>query len=378
MHFCVDRIAFRDALQRVEMAIDRKPTRPILGGVLVQAQDDALILLATDLEIAVRYRIGDVQVEQSGWAVLPGKELVEVVKDVESETVSVQLQAEGRCRLEAGEDQCELVTMESSVGSDLDLKSLFPEVPVLPDQASAAVDKATFLQMVSSTRFATSRVQDSRFATEGVLFELNGSEMTLVGTDGRRLACIRREALETSGDKQRSVLLPKVLDQILRFGQDEAVEELQIYFLDSQVGFRIGNLESFGRVLDGEFPNYDNVIPKSTKHLIRAHREGLTKKLRLASHLTQDASSVVRLQISEDSMEVSAEHEGRGRASGSLEVDYGGNGITAQFNPNYLLDGLKVAHGEQVELHMEEASRPAKFVLGEDFTYVVMPLTHFP
>lgn len=382
LQFLVDRVAFRNALQRVEMAIDRKPTRPVLGGVLIVAEEDGLLLLASDLEIAVRYKLTDVQVNSQGWAVLPGRELVEVIKDVESETVSVELENGNRCKIQAGEDVCELVTMESSLDSGEDQSSLFPSIPPLEGTATVTLDKDVFLSMVGATRFATSRVHDSRFATEGVLFEVREGEVTLVGTDGRRLACIRRPALgfddPKKGERSRSVLLPKVLDQITRFGQDEDVDSLDVFFLGNQVGFRVGNLESFGRVLEGEFPNYDNVIPKSSKHVVRAHRESMQKKLRLASHLTQDAAAVVRLQISPDTMEVSAEHEGRGRASATLEVDYSGSGLTAQFNPNFLLDGLKAAHEDQVEIHMDEASRPAKFILGEDFAYVVMPLTHFP
>ena len=332
-----------------------------------------MVLEASDLEIAVRYRIPDVQVDGTGWAVVPGRELVDVVKDLEADTVTISLSSGGQCELVAGEDHCELVTMESGAADEI--PEQFPAVPELQDDPAVVLDKRVFLQMVSSTRFATSRVHDSRFATEGVLFEARDGEVTLVGTDGRRLACIRRPALSSRKEAHRSVLLPKVLDQVLRFGQDEAGETLEVHFFGNQVGFRVGRLESFGRVLEGEFPNYDNVIPTGGKHVVRAHREALAKKLRLASHLTTDAAAVVRLNFTPDMIEVCAEHEGRGRAAASLEVDYTGSGLSASFNPNYLLDGLKAAHAEQVEIQMEEGTRPAKFVLGENFTYVVMPLS---
>ena len=370
MKLLIDRPAFRDALQRVEMAIDRKPTRPVLGGVLLEARNDRVILLASDLEITVRYSLDEVQVEEPGMVVLPGRELVDVVKDLESDTVRVATsdRQSGQVEIEGGEDRCVLVAMPADE---------FPTMPVLEGEPGVALDKHAFLQMVTSTRFAASRVSDGRFATQGVLFETEGGDVTLVGTDGRRLAHIRRHA-DTGGEKkQRVTLLPKVLDQILRFGQDEPGDELEVFFLGNQVGFRIGNLESFGRVLEGEFPNYDNVIPKDGKHVVRAHRESLSKKLRLASHLTQNVAAVVRIQLSPDSMEVSAEHEGRGRAAANLDVDYTGGGLTAAFNPNYLLEGLKAAHTEQVEIQMDDASRPAKFLLGDDFTYVVMPLSTF-
>ncbi|MBC8405921.1 MAG: DNA polymerase III subunit beta [Planctomycetes bacterium] len=374
MKFLIDRLAFRDALQRVEMGIDRKPTRPVLGGVLIEANNDSVVLMTSDLDIAVRYRIDQVQVDQTGWAVIPGRELVDVVKDLESETVTVCLKENDQCELIAGEDTCNLVTMESGLDPAATPEA-FPSIPTLDGQPDLTVDKQAFLLMVSSTRFATARVQDNRFATEGVLLEATDGEITLVGTDGRRMARIRRPALTHTSDRQRSVLLPKVLDQISRHGQDEGGDELAIYFLNNLVGFRVGNLESFGRVLDREYPNYANVIPAEGKHVIRAHRESLSKKLRLVSHLTQDSAAVVRLQISADQMGVLAEHEGRGRAEATLEVDYVGEGLTAAFNPAFLLDGLKSAHTDQIELQMEDASRPAKFILGENFDYVVMPLS---
>jgi DNA polymerase III subunit beta len=374
MKFLIDRLAFRDALQRVEMAIDRKPTRPVLGGVLIEVHNDSVVLMASDLDIAVRYRIGQVQVDQPGWAVIPGRELVDIVKDLESETVTVLLKENDLCELHAGEDVCDLVTMESGLDPS-NTPEAFPSIPVLEGTPDLEISKGDFMVMVASTRFATSRVQDNRFATEGVLLESKDDTVTMVGTDGRRLACIHRPAISQKQDKNRSVLLPKVLDQILRYGQDESGEELGIFFLNNLVGFRLGNLESFGRVLDREYPNYDNVIPKDGKHMVRAHRESLSKKLRLASHLTQDTAAVVRLNVSPDRMEIQSEHEGRGRASASLEVDYVGDGLCAAFNPAFLLDGLKAAHTEQIELQMEDANRPAKFNLGEDFHYVVMPLS---
>lgn len=374
MKFLIDRLAFRDALQRVEMGIDRKPTRPVLGGVLIEADNDSVVLMTSDLDIAVRYRIEQVQVDQPGWAVIPGRELVDVIKDTESETVTVSLKGNDQCELIAGEDTCDLVTMESGLDPAATPEA-FPAIPTLDGEPDLTVDKEAFLLMVSSTRFATARVQDNRFATEGVLLESENGEVTLVGTDGRRMARIKRPALTHKAEKQRSVLLPKVLDQILRHGQDEGGEELAIHFLNNLVGFRVGNLESFGRVLDREYPNYGNVIPSDGKHVIRAHRESLSKKLRLVSHLTQDSAAVVRLQITADQMGVLAEHEGRGRAEANLEVDYVGEGLTAAFNPAFLLDGLKSAHTDQIELQMEDANRPAKFILGEDFDYVVMPLS---
>lgn len=367
MKFLIDRIAFRDALQRIEMAIDRKPTRPALGGVLVEASNDRLIVVASDLDIAVRYQLDDVQIDEPGWALVPGRELVDVVRDLEAETIQVALLDNGQFELVAGDDRCNLVTMD---------RDTFPPLPALEGEADVVIEKDVFMQMVGSTRFATARVHDSRFATEGVLFEVSAGEATMVGTDGRRLAVIRRAAVRGAG-RQRSVLLPKMLDQIVRFGQDEASDTIEIHFLGNRVAFRIGRLESFGRVLEGEYPNYGNVVPREGKHQVRLHRESLSRKLKLASHLTQDAAAVVRIAVSADSMEISAEHEGRGRSASTIDVDYTGGGFSAAFNPAYLLDGLKAAHSDQVEFSMEEPTRPAKLVLGEAYEYVVMPLSTF-
>lgn len=375
MKFLIDRTAFRDALQRVEMAIDRKPSRPELGGVLVEAVNDHLIVVASDLDIAVRYRLDQVQIEEPGWALVPGRELVDVFRDIEADAVSLALTDKGQFEIHGGEDHCFLVSMENSSQGALEPER-FPEVPALAGEADVTLEKDVFMQMVNSTRFATSRVHETRFATEGVLFEVQDGEATMVGTDGRRLAVIRRSAVRGEG-RRRAVLLPKMLDQIVRFGQDEPADLIEVFFLNNRVGFRIGNLESFGRVLEGEFPNYGNVIPQGGKHVVRAHREAMSRKLKLASHLTQDAAAVVRIAVSPDAMEISAEHEGRGRAASKIEVDYTGSGLTAAFNPVYLLDGLRAAHAEQVELQMEEPTRPAKMVLGEDYEYVVMPLSTF-
>ncbi len=378
MKILIDRLAFRNALARVEMAIDRKPTNPVHGGVLVEAANDHVVLLTNDVDMAVRYQVDFVQVDQPGWAVLPGRELVDIVKDLESDTITLTLLDGGQVEVRSGDDLCTLVTLESSADTGREGTShseSFPLVPALDGEPAITMDKGDFLVSVNSTRFATARMQDSRFATEGILMELADSVVTMVGTDGRRLACIRRPTTGGSGKKARAVLLPKVLDQIYRFGQDEEGESISIWFLDNMVGFRMGNLESFGRVLNKEFPNYSNVIPQGGKHVVRAHRESFSKKLRLASHLTQESAAVVRIAFSANNMEVASENEGRGRASANFEVDYVGEGLKTAFNPAYILEGLKAAHSDQIELQIDDAVRPAKFLLGDDYSYVVMPLS---
>ena len=374
MKFLIDRLAFRDALQKVEMAIGRKPTRPVLGGVLIEAKNDQVVLMATDLDISVRYTCHQVQVDSPGWTVLPGRELVEVIKDTESETITLCQENKNQCDIQAGEDHCTLVCLESGAGEAS--PEAFPTVPVLSGKPSASIDKDTFILMVGSTRFATSKVQDSKFATEGVLLEFEEGQARMVSTDGRRLACIRRKAEGAGEETLRAVLLPKVLDQVQRYGQGEEGSTIEIFLLGNLVGFRVGNLESFGRVLDREFPAYQKVIPDKGKHIVGAHRESFSRKLRLASHLTQESAASVRLELKSHSLEITAETEGRGRAEAQFEVDYSGEGIGASFNPGFILEGLKAAHQDKIEMQLDEASRPARFILGEDYDYVVMPLSN--
>lgn len=384
MKLLVDHAVLRDALQRVDMAIERRPTKPALGGVQVRAQKDRVLVEATDLEVAVRYEVQGAQVDVPGWAVAPGRQLVDVVQDFDAEMVSIALRDGRHLELDAGEDRCVLTTIENSAEPEAagspprERSSQFPEIPELQGEPSVALERDAFLQMIASTRFAASRVHDSRFPTEGILFEARDGEVTMVGTDGRRLACIRRPLQRSGGQRQRCVLLPKVLDQIARYGREEPADApVEVFFLGNQVGFRVGRLQAFGRVLEGDYPNYDSVIPRGGKHVVRAQRDALAKKLQLASHLTAEAAPVVRIQVAPGSMEVSAEHEGRGRAAATLEVDYDGPGFTVLFNPTFLLDGLKAAHGSEVELQLDDPARPAKFALGEAYTYVVMPLSTF-
>lgn len=366
MKFLVARSTLHHALHHVEAAIDRKPTRAALGGVCIEALNDSLVLSATDLEVAARFVISEVQVDEPGVVVVPGRQFSEVIKDFEATTVRAESK-DASLAIESGEDVCSLVILPADE---------FPGIPEMADKASLTMPAATFLDMVQATRFATSRVREGRFATDGVLFEIEQGQATMVGTDGRRLSCIRRDA-DSKEAKFRVVLLPRALDQILRYGQEEADGELEIFFLESQVGFRLGEYECFGRVLEGEFPNYSNVIPGDGKHVAQFHRQSLMQKLRLASHLAEDGAAQVRFEFKSDQLEVSAESEGRGRATASLEVAYNGEGLSTLFNPAFILDGIKASHEEQIELQMDDATRPARFTLGDDYTYVVMPLQTF-
>ena len=142
MKFLIDRLAFRNALQRVEMGIDRKPTNPVYGGILIEASNSSLQLMTNDLDMAVRYRIDFVQVDKPGWAVIPGRELVDIIKDVESDTVTLTLNEKGGVELQAGEDVCDLVTFESSSGADAtDRSESFPLVAALEGEADVVMDK---------------------------------------------------------------------------------------------------------------------------------------------------------------------------------------------------------------------------------------------
>ncbi len=378
MNFLIDQYAFKNALQKVEMGIDRKPTNPMYGGIYIQAQNDSLILMTNDMDMAVRYRVSNVNVNEPGWAVIPGRELVDIVKDLEADAVTFCLVKEEVVELKGGTDKFTLSTLDSHKSSDADSPESFPIAPECTNDPDVVMSKGDFLSMVNSTRFATSKVQNSRFATEGILIEIKDEKATMVGTDGRRLACIARETTQSTNETHKAVLLPKVLDQIYRFGQEEDGNEISIWYLGNLVGFKIGNLESFGRILTGEFPEYSQVLDKSGSNYARVSRESFSRKIKLASHLTSDASASVILKFSENNLEISSNKDGRGNAEVNFEIDYSGRNIDTSFNPSFISEGLKVAHNDNINVYIEDGSTPAKFSLGDDFIYIVMPLSKVP
>jgi DNA polymerase-3 subunit beta len=363
MKVLCDRERLREGLAVANSVIPTKSTKPVLANVCLVATEDALELVGTDLEVALRYRIEDVKVEEPGTVVIPARLTYDFVRDLSSETVLLD-SSEGNCQISGGADSCELVTFDPDE---------FPVVSRFSDEGAFSIQAGTFTTLVNRTAFAAAREQ-GRYAMHGVLAELEGGLLRMVATDGRRLA-IAHAPIDTDGRAASTAIVPTKGMQLFCRVIDDALEQVRLRVADNQIGLRTSKAEVFARLLDGEFPRYAAVIPKESEHLVRADPELLGRKLRLVANVTGEEARAVRFSLKKGHMELFGQSAGRGEATARLEVDFKGSQADIAFNPDYVNEGLRNCEGDSVSLEFSEKTSPGKFTLGENYIYIVMPIT---
>jgi len=365
MKVLCDREKLREGLAVANNVIPTKSTKPVLSNVCLVATEDALELVGTDLEVALRYRIDDVKVEEPGTVVVPARITFDFVRDLSGETVTLDT-TEGNCHITAGADSCELVTFDPDE---------FPVVSRFSDEGAFSIQAGTFTSLVNRTAFAAAREQ-GRYAMHGVLTEVEDGILRMVATDGRRLA-VAHSPLETpsNGGLPQPAIVPTKGMQLFCRVITDALEQVQVHFGENQLGLKTANAEVFARLLDGDFPRYSAVIPQETTNSIEADAELLGRKIRLVANVTGDEARAVRFSAKKGHMELFGQSAGRGEATAHMEVDFKGKQADIAFNPDYVIEGLKNCESDTVNLSFNEKTSPGKFTLGENYIYVVMPIT---
>lgn len=375
MKITCDRAKLRDGLAVVNNVIPGKSTKPVLENVCLVATIDAIEILGTDLECSVRYRIpvtgaddqgksGAVRVDEPGIAVVPARVALDFVRDLGGEAVTLSTQDQ-TCTIQSGEDQCELVTMEPDE---------FPVISSFGDEQTLSMQGGAFTRLVSRTAFAAAR-DAGRYAMHGVLAEIDETSLKMVATDGRRLALATAPVEMRPVDRPKPAIVPtKGMHLFCRVIEDP-LEQVQLYFGNNQVGLKTRNAEIFARLIDGEFPRYSAVIPRETSNWVEADAETLMQKLRLVANVTGADARAVKFKLDGKELGLTGQSVGRGGARARMEVAYKGATSEIAFNPDYVLEGLKNAEGALVKLEFNDRTSPGKFTLGENYVYIVMPIT---
>ncbi|MEM7204237.1 MAG: DNA polymerase III subunit beta [Planctomycetota bacterium] len=346
-----------------------KTPKPIAKNALLVGEDDSLTVFATDFEMSVRLRMESVKITEPGSVLLPARESHALLRELNEPTVTLESE-ESRCLLQGGRGSFVLV------GDD---PAQFPQQIQLQEGVSIEVPGPRFVQMFRQTGFAAAK-EDSRYAINGVLLECRDGSLRLVATDGRRLA-LAYQQLEGDCPEVRMIVPLRALQALCRAIQEDATEPLKIVFSDNQAGFVVAGGDGrqdtllVTQLLDRRFPDYEGVIPRVAETTIEMSRDLLEASLRRVAVLSAGDVRLVRFQFSSSSLEMSAENSGVGRGDVSMDVDVKGAGGSIGFNPDFVLEALKVAEQETIRLDMTDEETPAKFSLGEAFTYVLMPIS---
>lgn len=362
MKILCDRTALLEAVNVVSSVVPVKTPKPILQNLLVRADGDSITLFATDLEMAARVELDSVKVARKGTVLLPARETAALLRELSDPTVTLE-SSEQRCRIESGGGSFVLL------GED---PQQYPDEAQVKSGKRLELPAGRMLRMIQETVFAAAR-EETRYAINGVLVDAGGGCVRMVATDGRRLS-ISYENVDTKVEFKVVVPL-RALNTLGRALAEGSKSALTIDVGDKQIVFHTGKLQLVSQLLETRFPDYEGVLPKAADTTVEVQRAVLESALRRAAILCSADLRMVRFEVGEQSLRMTAESSARGRADVVVDCSVKGSGGSINFNPDYIVEALRVCQLDQVRLDMSDDSMPAKFTLGESFTYVVMPIS---
>jgi DNA polymerase-3 subunit beta len=370
MELVVRKMDLLRELQLFQGIVERKNTIPILANVLIEASDGEVKLLATDLEVGLRSRC-DATVSKRGSLTLPAKKLYEIIKALPETDVRIE---EDRNGVKVAADRFDS-RMQTLPRDD------FPTLPESTGIVNATLPRDVLRQMVGKTQFAITG-EDTRYFLNGALFILRPDVMSLVATDGHRLALVSvprdAGAGKERSDEEVRVILPRKtlleLGRLLSEGEGEILYERG----ENHLFFSIGGRLLISRMIDGQFPAFERVIPKSNDKRVEFDRDRLTSAVRRVALLSNERSRAVKFLMDKGRVEIASSSPEFGEAKEVLMVDYEDAPVTICFNAQYVLDFLGVVETDIVSLEFKDEMSQAVMkpigAEGYDYTYVIMPM----
>jgi len=346
MKFTISREKLQEGLQAVTAAVPAKTTLPVLANLLVETTDRGIRFSATDLDIAVSTEVS-ADVESPGAITIPAKKLSEIARELPPSPVKISASGEQRVTLECGRSKFKLLGLP---------RDEFPTFPSVRFNDSWRVKSGELQKLISHTAFAAS-TEESRPILNGVLWELREERMRMVATNGHRLAKMELPVEASSAPPGDLIVPPKALEQIRRLFPAE--EELEIARGENHLGFRSPFTSVYTRLVEGPYPNYEQVIPKDNDRYAIADKASLTQALKRMSVIASDQTHRIKMSFNTGMLKFSVTTPDLGEASDELPVNYTGDQLDIGFNATYLLEILRFMPTEQVRLTFKAPERAA-------------------
>jgi DNA polymerase-3 subunit beta len=371
MKLVIDRLEFLSELQLIVRASATRSAIQALSGILVSGEDGLVKLAATDGEIALRSGV-DASVEAPGSALVPGRLLTDILRALEGEQVTIERVADkGTVAVTAGQSK---FAIRSLAADD------FPRLPELPSEGALVFPGALFAKTIDRVARAASR-DETRPVLTGILVSVADSELRMVATDSYRLS-VKETPLEAGTAETFEVNVPaRALQEASRIVADTDANEVSIVAHENQIVFGIGKVTLSSRMIEGQFPNYRQLLPESYEHEIRVDKRELVGVVRRISLMAQ-RNAPLRLRFEDGSITVSAQTPDVGEANESVPVNYTGEPLEIGFNPQFLQDGLEAVEADELLLKLISPLRPGLIEAaggeqdqaGGRFLYLIMPV----
>ena len=355
--------ALQEALGLLGSIVQTRTPKPVLQCVKLIAKDDVLTMLATDLEASARYQVTAVEIKEEGEALVPADRLSGIVRESsDEESLTIETDKEAAVIRGAG-------SRFKVLGYD---PGEFPAVADFGEKGDFQVPSATLGEMISKTLFATAKAH-SHYAISGVLWEASGKKLQLVATDGHRLA-LAKGSLAKSGAKETTAIVPGKLMGLIQRVAGDGEETLEIRIADNQIMVRTPRAVLMSTLVQGNFPKYQDVIPKDSPSKATINTGQLEHRVRQAALLTNEESRGVRLAFSGEKVTLTSRAPEAGEAEVTCPIKFDGKDMEIAFNPSFLLEALRVVSVDEITLDLSAGNKPAVLKAGNDFLYVLMPV----
>jgi DNA polymerase-3 subunit beta len=371
MEISISRQALLRELTATQSVVERKTTIPILSNFLIEAADDKLTITGTDLDQSMKTSC-PAKVKKPGACTIPARKLYDYIKLLGDGDISIKLLENHWVQIRAGRSNTKMVGMA---------RANFPQVPEFPESSLTKIPTSSLKNLIAKTIFAISN-EESRYTLNGALLVLKAESLTMVATDGHRLAHIEKsgENLSNISGEKKTLIPRKALAELQSLLSNSEEEYLEFADDDQTLFFRIGHRTLTSRKLTGQFPNYEAVMPRDNNKFVVVRSEDLNASIQRVAQFADERSGAIKIRLEQNELKISSSSTDSGESEDVIETPYNFDPIMVGFNSAYLLDFLKATgNSGEVRLEFKDAQsagqmRPEDGADEYRYRYIIMPM----
>jgi DNA polymerase III subunit beta len=361
MKFSVSKEKLLEGLQTVQNVVSTRTTLPILSNVLLQAEDGKLRFTTTDLDVGISGTV-EAAIEKPGATTLPARRLAGIVRELPAAEVSIEVDSKNVASIRCGQSFFKILGLPEEE---------FPPLPRFEGAKEFTLKQKELRDGLKKTSYAIS-TDETRYVLNGILFSFKDNKLTMVATDGRRLALVDLE-VEFPRSQEVEIIVPtKCVSELARLVGDDG--EVKMTVGENQVAFEVKDTLLVSKLIEGNYPNYRQVIPGETKERVSLERELFHNAVHRVSLLASEKSNSVKLVFTKNNIEIAANTPDVGEAHESLPVNYKGRDFSIAFNPEFLMAPLRALPEDEVYLDLIDEMSPGVIKVQTPFLYVLMPM----
>jgi DNA polymerase III subunit beta len=361
MRISIQKQTIMESLHIVAGAVAQKNTLPILSNILLDAKATSLSVTATDLDIGITHT-QNANVLEQGSTTTPAKRLLDIIKEYPNEELHISTKKNNTMLITTKNTTVKILTTPPEE---------FPNIPTTQHTQTISIEQKTLKQMLLKTAFAMSR-EETRYVLNGVCVEVQPKTIQIIATDGRRLAIIKKPYITNTKTTSKIIIPAKTIQELLKTLNDDGLVEVK--FTPNQIIFQINSTTIISRLIEGEFPNYQQAIPNQSEHKLNINRSLLIPAIKRASLLATPESQAITLHLTKNKLTISKTTPDVGEVTEDIEAVYAGPEMQIGFNPVYLLDVLKNIDEEIVVIEFAGPEKPGVLRVQDDYIYIVLPM----